>query len=104
MLSDKLQKFFGMNIDEIKQFFYETKIENTLFGEELTFNKLPNTVQRIAELYVSRLKQIFKHVSEKPLVLYNTRGVPIFHFVFASNNDNAVKIANHIVGNKNKRQ
>ena len=102
LLSDKLEKFFGLSIEEIKNFFYETKIDNTLFGDELKCTKLPNTVQRIAELYVIRLKEIFKYVTDKPLVLNNTRGVPIFHFVFASNNRNATKIANHIAGNKQK--
>ncbi len=100
LFSDKLQKFFGLSEEEIRSFFYENKIEATLFGEELICNKLPNTVHRIAELYVKRLKEIFEYVTEKPLVLNNTRGVPIFHFVFASNNATALNIANDIVGNK----
>lgn len=104
LFSDKLQKFFGLREEEIRSFFYENKIEATLFGDELICNKLPNTVHRIAELYVKRLKEIFKCVTEKPLVLNNTRGVPIFHFVFASNNPTALKIANDIVGNKRRKK
>ncbi len=103
LLSKKLQKFFGLSEEEIRSFFYENKTESTLFGEETLCNKLPNTIQRIAELYVKQLKSIFKYVTEKPLVLTNTRNVPIFHFVFASNNKNAAKIANDIVGYKRKK-
>jgi len=32
----------------------------------------------------------------------NTKGVPIFHFVFASNNKNAMKIAQQIISKKAK--
>lgn len=100
--SPKLQKFFGMSENEIKNFFYANKTEKTLFGEEERLQKLPNAIPRIAELYVKRLKDIFEFVTEKPLILYNTRGTPIFHFVFASNNATATKIASEIVGYKRK--
>lgn len=36
-------------------------------------------------------------MTESPLVLTNNRGVPIFHFVFASNNQTAVNIAQQII-------
>lgn len=95
----KLQKFFGLEEDVIKQFFYQKHEEQTLFGEELhQLKKIPDAVPKIAELYVELLKGVFKHVSDKPLVLRNTRGVPIFHFVFASNNPVANKIASQIIG------
>ncbi len=54
----------------------------------------------ILDLYVERLKTIWDFVTEKPLCLMNTRNVPIFHFVFASNNQNAVKIAKQIIISK----
>lgn len=104
LLSNKLQKFFGLSEEEIRSFFYENKTEATLFGDEIICTKLPNAIPRIAELYVKRLKEIFKFVTEKPLVLSNTRGVPIFHFVFASNNATATKIANDIVGPKRNKK
>jgi hypothetical protein len=43
------------------------------------------------------MKTIWKYVTEKPLRLDNRNGVPIFHFVFASNNQSAIKIANQII-------
>jgi hypothetical protein len=45
------------------------------------------------------MKTIWKYVTEEPLVLRNRNGVPIFHFVFASNNVHAVKIAKQIIKN-----
>lgn len=38
-----------------------------------------------------------REVHKKP-VLYNTRNIPIFHFIFASNNATAIKIATEIIG------
>ncbi|MDZ7846332.1 MAG: hypothetical protein U5L96_06000 [Owenweeksia sp.] len=54
-------------------------------------------IEKVAQLYTKRLNNIWKFVTPRPLRLDNTRGTPIFHFVFASNNANAVKIANQIL-------
>lgn len=98
LLPEKLETFFGIPQVEIKKFFYHTKIANTLFGEELVINKIPNSIKKIAELYIKRLKNIFPYVTEQPLVLNNSLNLPIFHFAFASRNKNAVKIAKDIIG------
>ena len=97
---DKLKSFFGMTKDEISDFFNKKRTENTLFGEVELIEKVKNPIQKIAELYVERLKKEFKYVTESPLVLTNNRGVPIFHFVFASNNQTAVNIAQQIIKKK----
>ena len=34
---------------------------------------------------------------EKPLILKNSKNVPIYHFIFASNNNTGLKIANDII-------
>lgn len=96
---DKLENFFGLSAEEIKNYFYVEKVEQTLFGEEETINKVPQSIEKIAHLYVERMKTIWKHVTEEPLVLKNRKGTPIFHFIFASNNENAKKIASQIVQN-----
>jgi three-Cys-motif partner protein len=93
----KLESFFGLSIDEIKEIFYKTKIEETLFGVSETTAKINKPIEKIAELYTERLKTIWNYVIEKPLMLENSRGVPIFHFVFASNNETARKIASQII-------
>ncbi len=94
---EKLQSFFGLNENEIKEHFYKEEIASTLFGDEEINTKISKPIERIAELYIKRLASIWKHVSDKPLVLKNTRGLPIYHFVFASNNQTAIKIANEII-------
>ena len=93
----KLESFFGLSEQEIKKYFYETKQRKTLFGDETIQEKISNAIPKIAELYIERLNTIWDYVTEKPLVLYNSNNVPIFHFVFASNNKNAKKIASQII-------
>lgn len=95
--SGKLQSFFGLTEEEIKKHFYSSERKNTLFGETEIIQKIKNPIEKIAGLYANRLKTIWNFVTEKPLSLENSRGVPIFHFVFASNNQNAVKIAKEII-------
>ncbi len=61
-----------------------------------------DSIYKIAELYIEKLKNIWEFVTDKPLILYNTRNIPIYHFVFASNYKTALKIANQIIEKKNK--
>lgn len=94
----KLESFFGLPIEAIKAHFYEQKERQTLFGEqEKIITKVSRPIHKIAMLYVHQLKTIWKHITEEPLVLKNSNGVPIFHFVFASNNETAKKIAKQII-------
>ena len=95
--SQKLQSFFGLDEDEIIKYFYEKKTYSSLFGETEIIKKVSSPIEKIALLYSVRLKTIWKYVTEKPLRLENSRGVPIFHFVFASNNESALKIAKQII-------
>lgn len=97
---DLLKKFFGEDETCIREYFFEKRVEKTLFGEEEIVVKVNNSIQRIAELYISKLKSIFTHVTPNALVLRNTRNVPIFHFVFASNNESARNIASQIIGKR----
>lgn len=96
---DKLESFFGLSQEEIKVIFYKQEIKTTLFGEEETISKISKPIEKIAKIYAERMKTIWKHVTEEPLRLDNRNGVPIFHFVFASNNLNALNIANQIIKN-----
>lgn len=98
---DKLTSFFGKDESFLKDYFYKKKTVDTLFGEKEIIEKVKKPIEKIAELYIEQLKTIFKHVTEKPLVLYNGRKTPIFHFACASNNSTAIKIASQII---NKRQ
>lgn len=93
----KLQSFFGLSEDQIRKEFYETKVEETLFGETEITRKVLQPIEKISYLYLKRLNTIWDYTINKPLRLDNNHGFPIFHFAFASNNKNAVKIANQII-------
>jgi hypothetical protein len=71
----------------------------TLFREDEIIIKVSQPIEKIARLYVERMKTIWQHVTEEPLVLKNRNGCPIFHVVFASNNQHAKKIAKQIIQN-----
>ena len=55
---NKLESFFGITSDEIQKEFYESKKENTLFGEREINHKINDPIEKIAELYIKRLKTI----------------------------------------------
>jgi len=95
--SPKLEAFFGLPESEIKDIFYTTESDQTLFGETEIIKKVEKPIEKIAKVYSERLSEIWKYVTHKPLKLVNSLGLPIFHFVFASNNETARKIANQII-------
>jgi three-Cys-motif partner protein len=97
---EKLISFFGLNEDEIRKYFYMQTEVQTLFGEERNIQKISEPINKIASLYIKRLKTIFKEVLDKPLEMKNSKNAPIYHFAFASNNKTAKKIAADIVGKK----
>jgi three-Cys-motif partner protein len=100
--SQKLESYFGLQIEEIKNIFYEKQEVETLFEQKETIQKINKPIEKIAEIYINRLKNIFKFVTEKPLVLLNSKNVPIYHFIFASNNNTAFKIASYIIEKRQK--
>ena len=99
---EKLKQYFGLTKEEIENRFYIKKKDQTLFGEIEKKEKVKEPIKKIAALYVERLNTLFHYVTNEPLVMTNTRGVPIFHFVFASNNKNAMNIAQQIISKKSK--
>ena len=98
--AEKLTSFFGKDEEFLRDYFYKKKKVDTLFGETEITEKVQKPIEKIAELYIEQLKTNFDHVTEKPLVLYNTRNTPIFHFACASNNETAIKIASQIIKKK----
>jgi len=98
--ADKLENFFGLSTEEIKEKFYKVENIPNLFGELEVSKKIDNAIEKIAKLYVQQLKTIFKEVTKQPLVLKNSKNVAIYHFVFASNNKTALKIASQIIEKK----
>lgn len=97
----KLEIFLGMDKEDILAHFYNEKIVHTLFGEEKVVTKEERAIEKSAILYSKRLGNLFKFVSE-PYVLKNKSNSVMFHFLMASNNATAVKIANQIVKKYNQ--
>ena len=93
-----IEIFFGLKEDEIRSHFYKKNTINTLFGEDEETKKIKDSAKEAALLYCERLTTIWKFVTEEPLVLLNEQKVPIYHLVFASNNETAIKIAKYIIG------
>lgn len=93
---NRLELFLGMSEKEIKRYFYQEKTELTLFGEEKVTSKKEKAIEKAAHLYKDRLNEIFEHVTD-PLVLKNDKNSPMYHYLFASNNQTAFKIANDII-------
>ena len=98
---DKLEKFMGLSRDEIKNRFYKSQTVNTLFGEETYIQKEKNSIEKIGEIYKERLKTVFDFVSESYVMRNSTNSI-MFHFMMATNNKSALKIANDIIKPKYK--
>ena len=94
---EKLTSFFGKDEAFLRNYFYSTHQDMTLFGDVEVIEKVKEPIRKIAELYIQQMTTIFKYVTKQPLVLCNTRNMPIFHFACASNNESAVKIAHEII-------
>lgn len=97
----KLEKFIGLSREEILDFFYKQKSVNTLFGAETMVEKEKDAIEKAGELYKRRLNGVFKFVSE-PFRMKNSTGTIMYHFMMASNNPAALKIANDIIKPKYK--
>ena len=97
----KLQNFLGLSQEEIRNHFYKVKETNTLFGLEAVIEKERDTVNKAGELYKQRLNTIFKFVSES-FVMKNSTNSIMYHFMMATNNATALKIANEVIKPKYK--
>ncbi|NOS91528.1 MAG: three-Cys-motif partner protein TcmP [Cyclobacteriaceae bacterium] len=95
---DKLTSFFGLAEEEIRKEFYKTEQRLDLFGDESEeITKVIKPINQIMRVYIRQLKTVWKFVTEDPMRLDNTKGRPLFHLVFASNNATAIKIAKDII-------
>jgi len=92
----RLELFLGLTEQEIKNYFYEERTEQTLFGEMTRTQKKSEAIDKAAKLYKNRLSQVFKYVTD-PLELKNEKNSVMYHYLFASNNKTAAKIAKDII-------
>ena len=73
----------------------------TLFGEETMMEKEKDAIEKAGELYRTRLNEVFDFVSEA-FKMKNSTETIMYHFMMASNNKAAQKIANDIIKPKFK--
>lgn len=97
----RLEVFLGLPKEKIIEYFYRTKIVQTLFGEETNLAKEKQASEKASQLYRERLNEIFTYVSE-PLPLKNSTGSVMYHFMMATNNKAALGIANDVTKTKRK--
>jgi three-Cys-motif partner protein len=92
----KLEKFLGLSGKEIKEYFYSETTVSTLFGDSTTVNKEKKIIEKIGSLYTQRLKTVFEHVSDS-FVMRNSTNSIMYHFMMATNNQSALKLANDVI-------
>lgn len=92
----KLSDHLGIDAIDIEKKFYQISPQGNLFGEPPEKKKISNAIDLIAELYRNKLSEIWEYTSE-PYLLKNSTNSTMFHFLLASNNKNAVRIADDII-------
>ncbi len=98
---EKLERFLGLSKEDILNHFYKEAKRLTLFGEETIFEKEQNAIQKAGILYKERLRTVFNFVSE-PFIMKNSTNSIMYHFMMATNNAAALKIANEVIKPKYK--
>jgi three-Cys-motif partner protein len=80
--------------------FYSKEIVTDLFGDEQV-QLTKRSQETIGRYFIRRLESVFAGVSQKPRVLSNSRGCPLYLLCFAAGNPNgapiAIRIADHLL-------
>ncbi len=87
----QLTKCFGTN--DWQKIAYSR--ETDLFGNEVT-TKNGGVAERLLDLYLSRLKDLFPYVST-PRLIRNTRNAPLYYLIWAGPNKLGLKGAEYIL-------
>lgn len=69
--------------------------ETDLLGDEV-MTKNGNAAERLLDLYVGRLKELFLHVAP-PRLIRNTRNAPLYYLIWAGPHDLGLKGASYIL-------
>ena len=98
-LQARLDMFFGEH--SWYDTFYQSAKQLSLFDEEDRWQKAGNIFVAIEQYFIERLQGIFKGVAPNPLILRNSKNVPLYLLCFAASNQRgapiAVKIAKEIL-------
>ena len=97
--ADRLTRFFGT--EEWKNAFYGRPLRMSLFDSLQTEYEKEADFEEIGAFFSERLEAEFEMVANNPLVLRNSKNVPLYQLFFAAANPRgaptAVNIANHIL-------
>lgn len=81
--------------------FYQSAKQLSLFDEEERWQKAGNIFLTIEQYFIQRLQGTFEGVATNPLILRNSKNVPLYLLCFAASNQRgapiAVKIAKEIL-------
>lgn len=89
--SDRLDCYFGGN-EWFDQVYHQP---NGLFGSS-GLEKRSDYRERLLDLYCSKLKAAFGHVST-PRLIRNTRGAPLYYLLWAGPHPKGLEGADHIL-------
>ncbi len=98
-----LDRIFGT--PEWFERFYRTRKEDDIFGQSVERIEKTCSFDDIGHFFLERLRGIFAGVAERPRVLRNSKGSPLFRLFFAASNrrgtaaEIAVRIASHLLEN-----
>ncbi len=95
----RLNLFFGE--PDWFEVFYQLAVQMAFFSQEEHWQKTGDIFAKIEQYFMARLQNVFKQVADNPLLLYNSKNVPLYLLCFAAGNPRgaptAVKIAEHIL-------
>lgn len=95
----RLDLFFGES--DWFEVFYQLAKQMAFFNQEEHWQRIGNIFEKIEQYFMERLQNVFEQVADNPLLLYNSRNVPLYLLCFAAGNPRgaptAVKIAEHIL-------
>ncbi|RKU19406.1 hypothetical protein C6503_08080 [Candidatus Poribacteria bacterium] len=98
-LQARLDMFFGEH--GWYDAFYQSAKQLSLFDEEDRWQKAGNIFVAIEQYFIDRLQSVFNGVATNPLILRNSKNVPLYLLCFAAGNQKgapiAVKIAQEIL-------
>ena len=94
-----LTRAFGTEEWKTKFYADPSQSQPKLFEDESFEPVKVADFKSIAGFFVERLEEIFPFVAPNPLYLYNSQNTPLYLLCFASHNETARKIAQHILRN-----
>ena len=96
---DRLDLFFGET--DWFEVFYQLAKQMAFFNQEEHWQKTSNIFAKIEQYFMERLQNVFEQVADNPLLLYNSKNVPLYLLCFAVGNPRgaptAIDIAEHIL-------